>query len=162
MQGRSNYVQGVGPAYEGACAMVPQPCFMPTSRCQKLKLSILSLSIEQIEQRDAVMAEPIWPPIPKERGVKAPKFMGWTAHQWSLAPTELIEHFGMQTAWEAWQAERAAMGDHIERLMQEEIRRKERIVAECGDRARAILCERGLHALFAAYEADPTLGGTKA
>ncbi len=125
-------------------------------------MAMSALSAEQVKQRDAVMAEPIRPITPKERGVKVPKFMGWTAHQWSLAPKELIEYFGMQIAWEAWQAERAAMGDHIERMMQEEIRRKERIITECGDRARAILCERGLHALFAAYEADPTLGGTQA
>ncbi len=131
-------------------------------RRQKLKMSNFSLSTEQIKQRDAVMAEPVWPILPRAQRMKAPTFMGWTAHQWSLAHKELIEHFGMQTAWEEWQAERAAMGDRIERMMQEEIRQKERIIAECGDRARAILCERGLHALLRAYEADPTLGGAQA
>ncbi len=125
---------------------------------QRLRTSALSLSAEQIKARDAVMAEPIWPFLPKERRAKVPRFMGWTAYQWSLAPEELIWYFEMRPAWEAWQAERAAMSDRIERMMQEEIRRKERIISECGDKARAILCQRGLHALFAEYEADPTLG----
>ncbi len=105
------------------------------------------------------MAEPIWPILPKEQRAKAPSFMGWTAYEWSLVPKELIEYFEMRPAWEAWQAERAAISDRIERKMQDEICRKESIIAECGDKARAILRERGLHALFEAYEADPTLDG---
>jgi hypothetical protein len=67
------------------------------------------LTPEQIADRDAVMAEPLYPVPPRDRQNQIPTFMGWNRYEWSAAPEALINHFGMRTAWESWRAEKDEM-----------------------------------------------------
>ncbi len=118
----------------------------------------VGLTPEQCADRDAVMAEPLYPVPPVDRRAQMPRFMGWERYEWAAAPEPLIDHFGMRAAWEGWQAEKGAMKaqeDHVYAYREGEAGR---IIAECGDAAIRILSEGGRLALFRAYESDPTLG----
>ncbi len=116
------------------------------------------LTPEQIADRDAVMSEPLYPMPSARARLQMPRFMGWERYEWSAAPKALVEHFGMRTAWDGWQAEQAAMQVKMQDLHDGVQARAERIVAECGEAASEILRQGGAVALFRAYEADPTLG----
>jgi len=116
------------------------------------------LTAEQIADRDAVMADPIWPVPTGAAKDQMPRFLGWTRYEWSAAPEPMIDHFGMRDAWEGWQSERAEMQSRLNAINAASTTRAEAIVAEHGDRARVIIREGGQRALFRAYEADPTLG----
>jgi hypothetical protein len=78
-----------------------------------------SLTPQQIAARDAVMAESLYP-VP-ELGTTAreqmPRFMGWDRYEWSTAPAELAEHFGMRAAWEVWRAEQEAVRAQLARTL---------------------------------------------
>lgn len=130
------------------------------------------LTAEQRAARDAVMSEPLYPvpslraPDPWGRvGIdyeaikNLPRFMGWERYEWSAAPMELIEYFGMQSARAGWDAENAAIKAESDRVHAERNAYVARIIDECGDAARKILARGGGNSeLTRAYEADPTLG----
>jgi hypothetical protein len=63
------------------------------------------LTPEQRADRNAVMADPIYPVPPPEARLQRPRFMGWTRYEWARAPEPLVEHFGMRQAWASWRRE---------------------------------------------------------
>lgn len=69
------------------------------------------LTPEQIADRDAVMADPLWPTPTSNSHPQLPTFMGWSRYDWSAAPEALIDHFGMRAAWEVWRAEAQDVSD---------------------------------------------------
>ncbi len=87
-----------------------------------------------------------------------PQFLRWTRYEWSVAPEPLIDHFGMREALEGWKAESAEMQRQLDVISAARTAEADAIVAEHGDRARALLRSGGQVALFRAYETDPTLG----
>lgn len=120
------------------------------------------LTLEQIADRNAVMAEPIWPTPTGAAREQMPTFLGWNRYDWSEAPEAMIDHFGMREAWEGWTAEWVAMNakqaEISERALKRTAKRAAAIVEEMGDRAREILHAGGHSALIREYERDPTLG----
>jgi len=78
-----------------------------------------SLTPKQIAARDAVISDPLYP-VP-ELGTlgfeQLPRFMGWERYEWSAAPAELAEHFGMRAAWEGWRAEQEAVKAELARTL---------------------------------------------
>jgi hypothetical protein len=112
-----------------------------------------ALTPEQISDRAAVAAEPIWPVPPECERSQIPQFLGWTRYEWSTAPRELIEHVGLVDAWEGWNAEEADMQDQLRRNYAAQKQRVQEIIAECGDHIRDAYCQRGTDALIRDYEA---------
>lgn len=117
-----------------------------------------ALTPEQIAERDAVAADPIYPVPPRDARAQMPRFMGWERYEWSEAPLPLIEFFGLRVAWEGWQAEKSEMDWKIAEISRAHEERAAKIIAECGDVARQIMNREGTRGLFRRYEADPTLG----
>lgn len=120
-----------------------------------------ALTAEQTEDRDAVIADPIYPVPALDQRDQMPRFMGWDRYEWAAVPEQLADYFGMRSAWEGWQDEReaiAAEGRDNDAAMRA---RAARIIAECGTAAERFMESNrgGLMALFSAYEKDPTLGG---
>lgn len=115
------------------------------------------LTREQVAARDAVMAEPLYP-VPSQ-GARAHmvRFMGWERYEWSVAPEPLVDFFGMRSAWEGWKREMQALTKKQDTLFAHRSAEADRIVAECGEPALALLRTGGQSALFRAYRDDPTL-----
>lgn len=123
-----------------------------------MTISGCGLTPEQIADRDAVMAEPIWP-VPKgAQRDQMPRFLGWSRYEWSEAPLPLIEFLGMQPAWEGWRAEKVAMEKAMHETGARLEERANAICAEVGDAAREIRSKHGSIGLISRYEADSTLG----
>ena len=78
-------------------------------RCKQLtREGVGHLTGEQIADRNAVMADPLYPvPAIGPMRDRLPTFMGWNRYDWSVAPEALIDHFEMRSAFEGWRAEHA-------------------------------------------------------
>ena len=113
--------------------------------------SVGGLTAEQIFDRDAVAADPIWP-VPRDRS-QIPRFLGWSRYDWSVAPRELVEHVGLVDAWEGWKAETEAMEAEQRRINEATRARAAEIIAECGDKAKEVAAQYGLNRMFRDYEA---------
>jgi len=132
----------------------------PRRPAAPVKSGAAVLTAEQAEDRDAVMADPIYPVPASDQRDQVPRFMGWDRYEWSVVPEQLADYFGMRPAWEGWQHEReviAAKGRDDNAAMSA---RAARIIAECGTAAERFMESNrgGLMALFSAHEKDPTLG----
>lgn len=124
-----------------------------------------NLTPEQIADRDAVMADPIYPVPEGPARDQMPNFMGWNRYEWSAAPEPLIDYFEMREAFDGWRGEFEALERDMDRLRQAHNAEVDRITAEHGeDTVRKVMGlpgERGTFHLLEEYRKDPTLSTYK-
>jgi hypothetical protein len=120
------------------------------------------LTPDEIADRDAVMADPIYPVPGIGLRDQLPTFMGWNRYEWSVASEALIDHFGMREAWDGWRAEK----EKIQRQIHEQNVRADAhykaviadLIPAAQERATQMIGREGQHGVLAEIVKDASLG----